>query len=301
MRRICKKSMRGLAAFILFTVVCSVSALAVEAQVGTVTGDTLNLRASQSSESEILGSAKKDDLVVVLQKSDDWYQVVFDQTYGYMHKDYLTISANKDFNIGAGRITAVSVNFRTKPSTSSEIIRKFSNDEKVNVIGVESGWFKVVAGERTGYVHADYLTILTKSGEMPKSSTTASGKGNEIVAFAKTFLGCRYQYGASNGKTFDCSGFTHYVFKHFGYSLNRSAAGQLSNGTTVSSRANLQPGDLVFFRDPSINKAAASHAGIYVGDGKFIHCSSSGGGVKYNSLNDNYYNKYYIGGRRIVE
>ena len=65
---------------------------------------------------------------------------------------------------------------------------------------------------------------------------------NQIVAYAKQFLGCKYVYGGTTTKGFDCSGFTQYVYKSFGITLNRTAAAQYSNGKSVT---NLQAGDLV--------------------------------------------------------
>jgi cell wall-associated NlpC family hydrolase len=65
-------------------------------------------------------------------------------------------------------------------------------------------------------------------------------------------------------------------------------------------RADLQPGDLVLFCDPSrSNGKACSHVGLYIGDGNFVHASSSGG-VKISSLSEDYYNGYYVGAKRVV-
>lgn len=99
---------------------------------------------------------------------------------------------------------------------------------------------------------------------------------------------------------FDCSGFTMYVYSQHGYSLPHSATSQWQSGlgTRVYSISELQPGDLVFFNDPSRNAGkACSHAGIYTGDGQFIHSSSSrSGGVIVSSLTSGYYNTYFVGG-----
>ena len=115
--------------------------------------------------------------------------------------------------------------------------------------------------------------------------------------YAKQFLGKPYVYGASGPNSFDCSGFTSYVYKHFGYTLNRTATGQLSNGTAVS-RSDLRPGDLVFFK--SGGSKPVSHVGIYVGNGQFIHASTNGvGEVRYDSLNSTHYNNAYVYARRI--
>lgn len=110
----------------------------------------------------------------------------------------------------------------------------------------------------------------------------------------KKFLGAPYRWGSSNGKSFDCSGFLLYVFKNFDIDLGHSAAAQFSEGTKVS-KPDLQLGDAVFF---TTYKKGASHAGIYIGGNKFIHASSSGGGVIITDLDTPYYKSRYLGARR---
>lgn len=131
----------------------------------------------------------------------------------------------------------------------------------------------------------------------PFMTTQASAAtGNEIVNYAKTFQGVPYQYGGSTPSGFDCSGYTSYVYKNIaGVSLNRTAATQFTQGTSVS-KANLQPGDLVFFD----NLGYTSHVGIYIGNSQFISATTSKG-IKIASINDPYYwGKYYMGAKRVA-
>jgi len=121
------------------------------------------------------------------------------------------------------------------------------------------------------------------------SRGAASFSSNAIVAYASNFLGTPYSYGANGPSSFDCSGFTCYVFRHFGIGLPRTAAGQQGVGSSVS-RDNLQPGDLVFFGSP------AHHVGIYVGNGCYIHSPKTGDVVKISSLT---YRTDYSGARRV--
>lgn len=109
------------------------------------------------------------------------------------------------------------------------------------------------------------------------SRGAASFSSNSVVAYASNFMGTPYRYGANGPSSFDCSGFTCYVYRHFGVSLPRTAAGQQGTGISVS-RADLQPGDLVFFGSP------AHHVGIYVGDGCYIHAPRTGDVVKISPL-----------------
>lgn len=136
----------------------------------------------------------------------------------------------------------------------------------------------------------------------PKSASRGSSKssstGHNIVATAKTHIGKSYSFGSSNGTTFDCSGFTQYVFKQNGISLPRTSSAQASVGTKVS-KSDLQTGDLVIFAGTYGGKTGPSHTGIYIGDGKFIHASSSGKGVMISDLSSGYYNNHFHSGRRL--
>ena len=128
--------------------------------------------------------------------------------------------------------------------------------------------------------------------------TAASASlGVQVVEYAKQFLGRPYVWGGNGPNSFDCSGFTKYVYAHFGYTLNRTASAQLSNGVSVS-RSELQPGDLVFFYNGRVS-TPVSHVGIYVGDGQFIHASTNTYAVQYDSLYSNHYNNTYVYARRI--
>ena len=146
-------------------------------------------------------------------------------------------------------------------------------------------------------------TLMVGCGSSAPATTTApaaSEAGTSIVAAAKQYLGTRYVYGGASPSGFDCSGFTMYIYNKFGVSLPHSATSQWQSGigTKVYSISALQPGDLVFFNDPSRNAGkACSHAGIYVGGGQFIHSSSSkSNGVIISDLTSGYYNTYFVGG-----
>lgn len=119
-----------------------------------------------------------------------------------------------------------------------------------------------------------------------RGDLTVSATGNAIVDYAYQFLGCDYVYGATGPSTFDCSGFTQYVFRNAaGVSLPRTTYDQINVGTPVSYN-DLQPGDLVF--------PHTGHVGIYVGNGQMIHAPSTGDVVKVSSVY-----KFYTA-RRVV-
>ncbi|WP_297670601.1 NlpC/P60 family protein [Thomasclavelia sp.] len=108
--------------------------------------------------------------------------------------------------------------------------------------------------------------------------------GTKILETAYTKLGSPYKWGATGPNSFDCSGFTSWVYRQHGISLSRTAQAQSHGGQAVD-RSNLQPGDLVFFGSGT---GRITHVGIYVGDGKMIHSPQTGDVVKISSLHKNY-------------
>jgi hypothetical protein len=116
-----------------------------------------------------------------------------------------------------------------------------------------------------------------------------------IGTTALRYLGVPYAWGGTSFSGVDCSGFVQAVFIQNGISLPRTADAQFMRGVHVSGRA-LRKGDLVFFETYA---AGASHVGIYLGEGHFIHASASSG-VRVDSLGQAYYANRFIGGRRLV-
>jgi peptidoglycan hydrolase CwlO-like protein len=132
-------------------------------------------------------------------------------------------------------------------------------------------------------------TIRESATAYEPSRGSASVSSSAIVAYASNFIGTPYAWGGNGPRTFACSGFTSYVFRHFGVSLPRTASGQQGTGASVA-KADLQPGDLVFFGSP------AHHVGIYVGNGCYIHSPRTGDVVKISSLSSR---SDYSGARRV--
>lgn len=108
-------------------------------------------------------------------------------------------------------------------------------------------------------------------------------------------LGSKYSAGGTTTSGFDCSGFTMYVFNKLGIDLPHQSKSQYKMGTSVS-KSDLIAGDLVFF---NTSGKGISHVGIYVGDGKFAHASSSKG-VVISKMSEKYYVERYVGAKRIM-
>lgn len=278
------------------TLLLAVSALAAEGDIavgaGATTGSSLRMRAEASTSSSIITTLDKNVAVAVLDDTlDGWYKVSFDGNSGYVSADFLQIDQDNIFQ-SYGRVNADGVNVRSSASTDGEVLASVNSGTIVTVTGLVDGWYSVTCQYGTeGYIRSDFVDLTASS---------ISSSNSSIVSFAKQYLGTRYSYGGASPSGFDCSGFTMYVYKQFGYSLPHTATGQWQSGigTKVYSIGALQAGDLVFFNDPSRNAGkACSHAGIYIGGGQFIHSSSSkSNGVIISDLTSGYYNTYFVGG-----
>jgi peptidoglycan DL-endopeptidase CwlO len=133
--------------------------------------------------------------------------------------------------------------------------------------------------------------VVGVSASTPEGSTAAPPNVHGgVVGIAMRYLGVPYVWGGASPRGFDCSGFVMYVFAQIGVSLPHSSYAQFGMGTPVS-MSQLQPGDLVFF-------AGASHVGIYIGGGQFIHAPHTGTVVQISTLTG-WYAAEFAGGRRI--
>ena len=188
-----------------------------------------------------------------------------------------------------GIITGGTINVRKGPGTDYDRITQVATGKVVTILGTENGWYHIQFGNTTGYVLGDYLREYVPGA--------ASAVGEQIVQMAMEYMGVRYRSGGSSPSGFDCSGFTLYLYGQLGYSLPHSATSQYKNCGTFVAKADLQPGDLVFFSDSS---HAIGHVGIYIGGGEIIHARSSTGCVTTNSLSMSYYVNRYVGAKRIA-
>lgn len=299
---------------------CVTGAAAAHVGVGTVTADGLRLRSEANTTSSVLTSAATGAHVVVLEEEQNgWYKVNCGTKEGYMSAAYLKLEAKADADLGYGKVTTEGsvLNMRSGPGTGHDKVRTLQDGTVVKLTGMDSGWYKIEYSGSKGYVSSDYIVICAKE-ETPKTQTAdatakdiqtlpANGTwgsgapteaGLNLVEYSKQFLGVPYAYGGNGPDKFDCSGFAKYVYTHFGYTIGRTASSQMGYGTAVAA-GQLQAGDLVFFNEgnPSI---AATHVGIYIGDGQFIHATTNHNMVEIDSLYSAYNSKYYIGARRLL-
>ena len=260
---------------------------------------------TKTSNNSNKSDSKKEDDKTETEKKDDNKETEFEKKTMYAKEEY--------------------VNIRKEPSTDSELVMTVERNTEIDVIGETGDWYKVETSQGEAYISKELLTdkkvTVTNRGnvdrtkeekeaEATKTSTSnSSNLGKDIVSYAKKFLGVPYVYGGASSSGFDCSGFTMYVFDHFGISMRHGAQAQSKLGKKISvdksSKSsminNLKAGDLVFFLDYE-TMDEIGHCGIYIGDGNFIHASSgSGYCVKINSLlPGEYYNTRYCAARRVI-
>ena len=158
---------------------------------------------------------------------------------------------------------------------------------------------------------ANIPQLLDMPSDDPKTEEDTEASLREITDnlknFAAKFIGRRYVWGSTGPKTFDCSGFTSYIFRNAGVTLNRTSRMQYTQGESVKNTSDLRPGDLMFFSSPRSGKGRVGHVAMVVevdDNGKsltFIHAASSKG-VSYQRFPDGgYYSRNYIGAKRILQ
>ncbi len=126
----------------------------------------------------------------------------------------------------------------------------------------------------------------------------------DLLSEARSHLGKRYSRGSKGPNAFDCSGFSSYVYRQFGYKLSPSSSDQYANEGQKVDRKELRKGDLVFFKGRS-TKGGVGHVGIVVdadenGNFSFIHASTSIG-ITISNCSEPYYAARFVGGKRVID
>lgn len=178
--------------------------------------------------------------------------------------------------------------------------RQYNKDDAVIVRDYENGNF--ICLDNAGNILAIQKDNIRFQDEFLNRSDDELNRvniaeSNNLVSIAKSQLGKPYVFGSSGPSSFDCSGFTTFVFRQMGIKLPRTSVSQSRFGKAVD-KANLQVGDLLFF---NTSGAGVSHVGIYIGNGQFIHSASGiNPGVVIDKLNSNYYIRTYVNARRVL-
>ena len=265
-----------------------------------ISATTLAVYASPSTSSASLGTMSFGESLSCTGVNSTWARVM--NSSGAL--GYCKLSGLSDTNPNTYNVTLYAqssgVKVYSKASTSSTVLTTLSLNTKVTgvAINADKSWIRLKNDSGSyGYVQASSVATT------PDSGSTDSATVNKVIALAKAQSGKPYVYGTTGPNSFDCSGFTYYVFKNAaGITLKRTSESQGydSSYTKISAISNLKVGDLVFFNTNSDDADLCDHVGIYLGSGSFIHASSAGGKVITSSLTSGYYNRTYSWGRRIL-
>ena len=187
----------------------------------SVTADLLNLRSEPSTAAAAIATAPHGAGVVIADKSlDGWYKVVYRGRLGYMSADYLSYSETLETNIGRGVIVGSDVRLREGASTDASVLGTYQNGTEMHVLGVYKDWYKVQTGDKIGFVFSDFFGLRPEPAANPAEGDT----GQKIVDAAMQYLGVPYVWAGASPTGFDCSGLVYYIYKEFGYTINRTAA-----------------------------------------------------------------------------
>lgn len=172
------------------------------------------------------------------------------------------------------------------PAKTPPIVSKHIQTENAQVVTNSSG----------SNLQPVVIAQVSSREALPKTYQISRGSSPSltIAEHALSLLGTPYVFGGTTLKGFDCSGFTQYIFAWSGISLPRTSYAQFDSGSAINQNE-LQPGDLVFFETYS---KGASHVGIYIGGGNFIHADNPRVGVTITSLSNSFYSAHYLGARR---
>ena len=265
-----------------------------------ISATTLAVYASPSTSSASLGTMSFGESLSCDGVNSTWARVINSSgTVGYCKLSGLSDTNPNTYNVTLYAQSS-GVKVYSKASTSSTVLTTLSLNAKVNGVAIneDKSWIRLKNDSGSyGYVQASAVATT------PDSGSTDSATVNKVIALAKAQSGKPYIYGTTGPNSFDCSGFTYYVFKNAaGVTLKRTSESQGydSSYTKISAISDLKVGDLVFFNTNSDDADLCDHVGIYLGSGSFIHASSAGGKVITSSLNSGYYNRTYSWGRRVL-
>lgn len=248
---------------------------------GYISEGSVNMRKGAGTSYNILKVLSLNTQLTIIGEEGTWYKVKVGNTTGYVSKDYVSDTKTTTTR---GNNTS-----RTEKVTTTDT--KVEEEKASKVENTTKGTEKVEATKVT--------TQKTEKETTSKNETVI--KGTDIVAYAKKYLGYKYVYGGdgSNG-TFDCSGFTMYVYKHFGINIPHGANSQYKcgKGTQITKYSDLQVGDIVMLTDYETGKGIG-HCGIYLGNDNFIHASTTCYAVEISSFKTIYKGRFYAGLRLI--
>ena len=219
----------------------------------SVNSDKLNVREGQTTESRRIGYLCTGERLKVIEDNGEWIHVQYtDEIKGYVSAQYVTIEEDYIYAKNA-----------EEESAEAAFIKELKD---------RAGISETVVQENTTITVQPPSTLYSTSVELRKA----------IIDYAMQFLGNRYINGGQSLVTgTDCSGFTMYVLREFGYSISRVPQGQYTSAGRAISYSEAQPGDIICYSDNG--GVSCTHVAFYIGNGQILHAANSRDGVKISS------------------
>jgi cell wall-associated NlpC family hydrolase len=283
-----------------------------------VNDDNVNIRTLPYIDAQIVKQVFIGDELNICAKLSDWFVVNYNGNKVYIAREFIDCDCNdicklKEITAPLRRSIIVKhcdgLNLRKSDNIESDVICIIPQDSVLDVLeeSINGEWIKVMFEKNFGYIYKDYTDVYegivaiedTKEKIKKEEVRSKSSIAQEIIEYAKQFIGVPYVYGGTNLKHgVDCSGFVYSVMRNFTINLNRSSLGQSHDGIYVN-KNELLPGDLVFFSNNG--QKNIQHVGIYIGNEEFIHSASPNKkGVMISKLTSRYYKINYITARRVI-
>ncbi|BBF44375.1 NLP/P60 family protein [Lachnospiraceae bacterium KM106-2] len=266
---------------------------------------TVRVREKKSTDSTTLTLVPEGEKFEVLKETDKWVKIGVDEDIkGYVSKECVSTSMKFDKAISieeekakeeakkaaeeqaaqqaAQEAAQAQQSSQTQNRTQSSNSNSNSSSSSSSSSSVSHSSSSSNSGSSSSSATTGSSSYNSGSSSASAAVGSASGSGSKVASFALNYVGNPYVYGhtsLTNGT--DCSGFTQSVYRHFGYSIPRTASAQAAGAGRKVSLSALQAGDLIFYsKGGSIN-----HVAIYIGGGKVVHASTPKTGIIVSGMN----------------
>lgn len=260
---------------------------------GYINEEYVNVRSGAGTSYSVVKILQLNAQITVVEENGSWCKVKSGNTTGYVSKEFISDSK---------KVTSRSL---SEPREEKEVTKKTDTTTKTSSTSTTTKNTSSTSNKTTTTNKTSNTSNNTNTSNKTNTSNSTSKntiKGTDVIAYAKKYLGHKYVWGGdgSNG-TFDCSGFTMYVYKHFGVNLPHYTVSQYNSGkgTKITKQSDLKMGDIVFLTDYETG-APCGHCGIYISDGNFIHADSTVMRVNISDLNGMYKGRF-CGALRIIK
>ncbi|HHX27807.1 MAG TPA: glycoside hydrolase [Firmicutes bacterium] len=258
-----------------------------------------------SGGSHTVTQARMGDILKLLKENDGWFLGQMDDGYlGWVGPESVHLVSREEVEAmkksRVALVTAKTASVLREPGGDSLFIQALVQGSVLPLVGEEGDWVQVrVPGGPEGWIEASKTQAYESMDAVFGERKGAEG----VIDTAKQYLGLPYLWGGTTAYGFDCSGLTQFAMKMNGYSIRRDADMQYEQGEVVADRADLRPGDLVFFET---YRKGPSHVGIYIGDSQYIQSGGQTGItiLSFDPAHSNYsetLDRAYLGGRRIIK